>query len=82
MEADKEKIQQLEDQLANHKEDLFLAKIDLEKCRTENIALRGFIQNVYESCEGLEGAELTLEEVLHNLRKNIRIFSRDHQIRL
>jgi len=74
--------QPLEEQLEQLKEDLFLSQSDLDLARTENIALKNFIQNVYESCEGLEDTQLTLSEVLENLKENIRIFSKDHRIRL
>ncbi len=76
------KIQELESLLADRKEDLFISRQDLERSRIENIALRNFIQTLYESCDGLEDAELTLEEVLENLKQNIRTFAKDHNIRL
>lgn len=75
-------LDQLKSELADKKEDLFLCQQDLEKMRNENIALKNFIQNVYESCEGMEDTELTLSEVLKNLKDNIRRFSKDHQIYL
>ncbi|REE01760.1 hypothetical protein [Marinoscillum furvescens] len=75
-------LDQLQSELADKKEDLFLCQQDLEKLRNENIALKNFIQTLYESCEGLEGTELSLEEVLDNLKDNIRRFSKDHQIYL
>jgi len=74
--------QPLEEQIEQLKEDLFLSQSDLNVARTENIALKNFIQNLYESCEGLENTQLTLKEVLENLKENIRIFSKDHRIRL
>lgn len=73
------KLQEENEQL---KEDLFLANTDLENARTQNIALKNFIQNVYESCESLEDTDLLLEDVLRNLKENIRVFSKDNQIRL
>lgn len=69
-------------QIEQLREDLFLAQTDLENARTENIALKNFIQNIYESCEELEETEMSLDNVLHNLKENIQIFSKDHRIRL
>lgn len=74
-EKDNEELEQL-------REDLFLAHTDLNSARTENIALKNFIQNIYESCEGLEETDLTLEALLSNLKENIRVFSKEHRIRL
>lgn len=71
----KEEIEQL-------KEDLFLAYSDLDKARTENVALKNFILDLYESCEALEESEMALGTVLENLKKNIRMFSKDHNIRI
>lgn len=71
-----------DEQIAQLQEELFLSKQDEERWRTENIALRNFIQNLYESCEGLGDTELTLPEVLENLKRNIQVFARDHRIRL
>lgn len=82
MGVEEDKRLQLETLLADHKEELFLTKIDLEKCRTENIALKVFIQNLYESCEGVEDSELSLVDVVNNLKQNIRVFAKAHQIRL
>ncbi len=82
MGVEEDKRLQLETLLADHKEELFLTKIDLEKCRTENIALKVFIQNLYESCEGVEDRELSLVDVVNNLKQNIQVFSKAHQIRL
>ena len=72
----------LREELADIKEALFLCQQDEQKLRTENIALKNFVQNVYESCEGLEESSLALEEVLSNLKKNIQVFAKVHQIRL
>jgi len=82
MEFSEDKISELETQLADLKETLFLSQLDQDKYRVENIALKNFIQNLYESTEGLEETELTLEDVLSNLKENIRKFARDHNIRL
>ncbi len=82
MEFSEDKIRELESQLADLKESLFLSQQDEERWRIENIALKNFVQNIYESCEGMEDTELTLEEVLQNLKENIRKFARDHNIRL
>lgn len=71
-----------DERIAQLQEELFLSRQDEERWRTENIALRNFIQNLYESCEGLEDTELTLPEVLENLKRNIQVFARDHRIRL
>jgi len=73
---------QLKEQLAQQQEELFLCRQDGERYRNESIALKNFIQDLYESCEGLEDTELTLEEVLKNLKKNIQVFAKDHRIRL
>ena len=72
----------LKEELEQLKEDLFLAQSDLEIARTENIALKNFIQNLYESCEGLGDTDAELQDVLKNLKENIRIFSKDQRIRL
>lgn len=82
MGGEDDKRLQLEALLADYKEELFLTKIDLEKCRTENIALKVFIQNLYESCEGVEDRELSLIDVVNNLKQNIQVFAKAHQIRL
>lgn len=71
-----------DERIAQLQEELCLSRQDEERWRTENIALRNFIQNLYESCEGLEDTELTLPEVLENLKRNIQVFARDHRIRL
>jgi len=76
------RISELENQLADLKESLFLSQQDEERYRIENIALKNFIQNLYESCEGLEDTELTLEDILSNLKQNIRTFAKDNNIRL
>lgn len=75
-------FEKLHEEIAQLKEDLFLAQTDLENARTENIALKNFVQNIYESCEGLDDADLSLKDVITNLKENIRIFSRDHRISL
>ena len=77
-----EDVEKLEEQIEQLKEDLFFAHTDLQTARTENIALKNFVQNIYESCEGMEDIELSLSDVLKNLKENIRVFSKDHQIRL
>ena len=82
MQSPEDKISELQEQLADLKESLFLSQQDEDRWRVENIALKNFIQTLYESCEGLEDTELTLEEVLRNLKENIRVFARDHNIRL
>jgi hypothetical protein len=82
MQSPEDKISELQEQLADFKESLFLSQQDEDRWRVENIALKNFIQTLYESCEGLEDTELTLEEVLQNLKENIRVFARDHNIRL
>lgn len=77
-----EDLSKLDEHVAQLKEKLFLCKQDEERLRTENVALKNFIQTLYESCVGLEDPELTLEEVLKNLKENIRVFAHDHRIRL
>ena len=74
----KERVNQLQ-------EELFLCRQDGERYRTESIALKNFIQTLYENCESIESdkdSELTLEELLKNLKENIQVFARDHYIRL
>ena len=80
-ETDK-KMKEPEELLQEAREHLFLCQSDLRQSVTENIALRNFIQNLYESCDALENTELEMNQVLHNLKENIRVFARDHQIRL
>ncbi len=82
MESGDRETESLRLELEDLKEALFLAQADLEKSRTVNIALRGFIQNLYESCEAMEDTELQVSQVIENLRKNIRVFAKDHLIRL
>lgn len=82
MEFPEERIRELENQLADLKESLFLSQQDEERWRIENIALKNFVQNLFESCEGMQDTELTLDEVLRNLKENIRKFARDHNITL
>lgn len=82
MEPDDREIENLRSELEDLKEALFLAQTDLEKSRTINIALRGFIQNLYESCEAMENTGLEVSRVIENLKKNIRVFAKDHLIRL
>lgn len=77
-----EKLQELTEKLAQAKEDLFLAKSDLDSAKIENIALKNFIQNVYESCDGLDDIGIELEDLLQNLKENIRVFARDNGIKL
>jgi hypothetical protein len=76
---------ELKEQLEQLKEELFLGRQDVEKYRTENIALKNFIQTLYENCEKVQAdkdTELTLADLLKNLKENIRVFARDHFIRL
>lgn len=77
-----EEIQILQEKLEQLKEDLFLSQTDLEVARTENIALRNFVQNIYESCEGMDETTLSLSEILDNLKQNIQKFSKEYRIRL
>lgn len=78
-----EEIDQLKAQIADKSEALFLCLQDLEKTRTENIAMTNFIQNLYESYQSIDGdSDLTLEQLLKNQKENIRVFSKDHNIRL
>ena len=75
----------LKEQLAKAEEDLFLCRQDEERHRTESIAFKNFIQTLYESCERIdatEDTELTLKEVIKNLKENIEVFARDHHFRL
>ena len=81
MDQDK-RLSQLEEIIAELNEQMFLCRHDLEKFRVEHVAMRQFIQNLYESCEHLNDPDLTLEQVLENLKENIRTFARDHNIRL
>ena len=70
------------EELEQLKEDLFLAQSDLQHSRTENTDMRNFIQTIYESCEHVKDTGLLLDELLENLKENIRIFAKDHNIRL
>jgi len=74
--------EKLREELEQQKEDLFLSQSDLDYLRTENTALKNFIQNIYESCEGLEETDLSLADLIKNLKENIRVFSKDNNIRL
>jgi hypothetical protein len=75
-------IAQLKSLLADRNEALFLSKQDMERMRIENIALKNFIQNLYESCEVIEESELELIQVIQNLKRNIQIFAKDNNINL
>ncbi|MEQ8907128.1 hypothetical protein [Ekhidna sp.] len=44
---DDERIKTLEEQLEQAKENQFLSQNDLDFARTENIAMKNFIQNLY-----------------------------------
>ena len=79
---EEDELEELQRKLDQAEEEAFLAKSDLEYARTENIALKNFIQNLYESCDGLEDTELTLKEVLENLKENIRTFAKAHKFGL
>jgi len=80
---EEEKFEELSERLEQMKEDLFLAKTDLENARVENISLKGFIQNLYDSCEELEEeTNLELDAVLKNLKENIRQFCKQQNIKL
>ncbi|MEM6642335.1 MAG: hypothetical protein AAF616_05105 [Bacteroidota bacterium] len=72
----------LEEEIEQLREDLFLAQTDLKNARLENVSLKNFIQTLYESCEGLEETDLTLAELLSNLKENIRRFSKDNGVRI
>ncbi|MFY0654590.1 MAG: hypothetical protein JXQ96_21320 [Cyclobacteriaceae bacterium] len=79
---EKSNIEELQLRIDQLSEELFLSNSDLNYARTENVALKGFIQNLFESCEALEDSELELQTVLNNLKDNIREFSTSHNIRL
>ncbi len=81
MDTQKE-LDEVKAKLADAQEALFLSDIDLKKATTENVALKNFIQNLYESCENVNAEEIDLEAVLSNLKENIRVFARAHFIRL
>ena len=72
----------LREQIEQLKEDLFLAQSDLETSSTQNIVLKNFIQNIYESCDGIEDDSLELNTLLKNLKENIRVFAKANNIRL
>lgn len=78
----KEELVEVKAQLADAREALFLSDTDLKKAVTENIALKNFIQNLYESCENVDSEEIDIETILSNLKENIRVFARVHFIRL
>ncbi len=76
---------ELKEQQGQLQEELFLCRQDTERYRTESSALKNFIQTLYENCERVEAdkdTELTLADLLKNLKENIRVFARDHHIRL
>lgn len=77
-----QELEELQRRLDDAEEKAFLALNDLDHARTENIALKNFIQNLYESCEGIEDMDISLKDVIKNLRENIRVFSRHNNIRL
>ena len=78
-------LDKLKAQLEQTQEELFLCRQDVDRYRTESFALKNFVQTLYENCERVEAdkdSDITLHEVLKHLKENIRIFARDHQIRL
>jgi chromosome segregation ATPase len=81
--VDKEKeLEEMKARLADAREALFINETDLKKATIENIALKNFIQTLYESCENVNSEEIELEAVIANLKDNIRVFSRAYFIRI
>lgn len=80
--TDQELLKELAERLDQAKEQNFLDQTDLKKVTAENIALRNFLQTIYESCDQIEDSELTLKDLISNLKENIRVFACDHQMRL
>ncbi len=79
-----DEISRQKEQVEQLNEELFLSRQDAERYRTESIALKNFIQTIYESCDSLERSEnheISLQEVLKNLKENIKTFGRDNRIR-
>ncbi len=79
--SDSDRITELEEQLANANEELFLAQSDLKQAQVLQVELMNFIQNIYESCDQLE-EDQDLSELLKNLKENIRVFAKVNRIRL
>jgi len=77
-----EEIAKLKEALEQAQEDLFLSQSDLEFARNENIALKSFVKDLYESCENMQEVDLPLSDLLKNLKANIRKFAKDNNIRL
>ncbi len=80
--TDQELLSELAERLEQAKEQAFLDQYDLKKAMTENIALKTFVQNIYESCDQIDESDLSLEELIKNLKENIRVFAKDHKIKL
>lgn len=80
--TDQELLHELGERLEQAKEQTFLDQYDLKKAVTENIALKTFVQNIYESCDQVDQSELSMEGLIKNLKENIRVFAKDHKIKL
>lgn len=80
--TDQQLLNELSERLEQAKEQAFLDQYDLKKALTENIAMKTFVQNIYESCDQIDQSALSLEDLIKNLKENIRIFAKDHKIKL
>lgn len=80
--SENERIAELEEQLADAKEQLFLSQTDLREAQVLQVELMNFIQNIYESCDQIDEENQDLMELLKNLKKNIQVFARVNRIRL
>ncbi|MEM9325992.1 MAG: hypothetical protein AAGA85_10060 [Bacteroidota bacterium] len=80
---DAARIEQLERELDEAKEQLYNTQSDLKYILTDNIAIKDFIQDLYESCQELQKEqELEGQQIVRNLMKNIEVFAKDHRLRL
>jgi len=80
---DSDRIERLEKELDEVKEQLYNTQSDLKYILTDNIAIKDFIQDLYENCRELkDGTDLSVEDIISNLMRNIEVFARDHRMRL
>ena len=79
---DSDRIEKLELLLDDVQEQLFNIQSDMKYMSTENTALKDFLGNLYYSCKELEDAEIQAEDLIRNLKQNIEVFAKDHNIRL
>ncbi len=80
---DSERIEKLELELDEVKEQLYNTQSDLKYILNDNIAVKDFIIDLYENCRELKGqGDLDGTEMINNLMRNIEVFAKDHRLTL